>query len=231
MVGPVILCLIVTVNDQEFKDWLAPVQVTRPDSGSPGAAGCWEFFLWDFCKHQGIFQMGHFNRTPSSLFIAIIRWFLLSWSGKHSPPPYSCTALQEVEHSIDAPVVQFQTCSQNPQRLSLITSLILPDPSVFQAPAMPSSARAGNLKDPDVVDLFCKDDPEKLFADLREIGHGSFGAVYFVRRLFLRTGQIQARICVGIMFMRDWFCLNNWLSALEKMSGPVRAWSKRCFRL
>lgn len=45
---------------------------------------------------------------------------------------------------------------------------------------MPSSARAGNLKDPDVADLFCKDDPEKLFADLREIGHGSFGAVYFV---------------------------------------------------
>uniref|UniRef100_A0A7N6AAH5 non-specific serine/threonine protein kinase n=1 Tax=Anabas testudineus TaxID=64144 RepID=A0A7N6AAH5_ANATE len=44
---------------------------------------------------------------------------------------------------------------------------------------MPSNARAGNLKDPDVADLFCKDDPEKLFADLREIGHGSFGAVYF----------------------------------------------------
>uniref|UniRef100_A0A3Q2E6H9 non-specific serine/threonine protein kinase n=1 Tax=Cyprinodon variegatus TaxID=28743 RepID=A0A3Q2E6H9_CYPVA len=45
---------------------------------------------------------------------------------------------------------------------------------------MPSNARAGNLKDPDVADLFCKDDPEKLFTDLREIGHGSFGAVYFV---------------------------------------------------
>ena len=46
---------------------------------------------------------------------------------------------------------------------------------------MPSNVRAGNLKDPDVADLFCKDDPEKLFSDLREIGHGSFGAVYFVR--------------------------------------------------
>lgn len=50
---------------------------------------------------------------------------------------------------------------------------------------MPSSARAGNLKDPEVADLFCKDDPEKLFADLREIGHGSFGAVYFVSRAFI----------------------------------------------
>lgn len=51
---------------------------------------------------------------------------------------------------------------------------------------MPSSVRAGNLKDPDVAELFYRDDPEKLFADLREIGHGSFGAVYFVRRPYIR---------------------------------------------
>lgn len=52
---------------------------------------------------------------------------------------------------------------------------------------MPSNARAGNLKDPEVADLFCKDDPEKLFTDLREIGHGSFGAVYFVSRIGSRS--------------------------------------------
>lgn len=45
---------------------------------------------------------------------------------------------------------------------------------------MPSSVRAGSLKDPEVAELFCREDPEKLFTDLREIGHGSFGAVYFV---------------------------------------------------
>uniref|UniRef100_A0A7N8YB93 non-specific serine/threonine protein kinase n=1 Tax=Mastacembelus armatus TaxID=205130 RepID=A0A7N8YB93_9TELE len=55
---------------------------------------------------------------------------------------------------------------------------------------MPSSARAGNLKDPEVADLFCKDDPEKLFADLREIGHGSFGAVYFARDV--RNNEVVA---------------------------------------
>lgn len=55
--------------------------------------------------------------------------------------------------------------------------------SILQALAMPSNARAGNLKDPEVADLFCKDDPEKLFTDLREIGHGSFGAVYFVSNI------------------------------------------------
>lgn len=54
---------------------------------------------------------------------------------------------------------------------------------------MPSSARVGSLKDPDVADLFCRDDPEKLFTDLREIGHGSFGAVYFVSTLFLEQQQ------------------------------------------
>uniref|UniRef100_A0A672YZB4 non-specific serine/threonine protein kinase n=1 Tax=Sphaeramia orbicularis TaxID=375764 RepID=A0A672YZB4_9TELE len=41
-----------------------------------------------------------------------------------------------------------------------------------------------------VADLFCKDDPEKLFADLREIGHGSFGAVYFARDV--RNNEVVA---------------------------------------
>ena len=36
------------------------------------------------------------------------------------------------------------------------------------------------LKDPDVAQHFSTDDPEKIFTDLREIGHGSFGAVYYV---------------------------------------------------
>ncbi|KAM4742962.1 serine/threonine-protein kinase TAO1 isoform 1-T2 [Anableps anableps] len=46
---------------------------------------------------------------------------------------------------------------------------------------MPNNSRAGNLKDPEIAELFFKEDPEKLFIDLHEIGHGSFGAVYFAR--------------------------------------------------
>merc|ERR1719150_1254464 len=42
-------------------------------------------------------------------------------------------------------------------------------------------ARPGSLKDPDVAQLFESEDPDKLFDDLREIGHGSFGAVYYAR--------------------------------------------------
>ncbi|XP_060928438.1 serine/threonine-protein kinase TAO1 [Limanda limanda] len=55
---------------------------------------------------------------------------------------------------------------------------------------MPNSSRAGSLKDPDVAELFYKEDPEKLFTDLREIGHGSFGAVYFARDS--RTNEVVA---------------------------------------
>lgn len=46
---------------------------------------------------------------------------------------------------------------------------------------MPSLPRPGSLKDPEIAELFDKEDPEKIFIDLREIGHGSFGAVYYAR--------------------------------------------------
>ncbi|KAJ4941127.1 hypothetical protein JOQ06_027414, partial [Pogonophryne albipinna] len=55
---------------------------------------------------------------------------------------------------------------------------------------MPAIVRAGSLKDPDVAELFFRDDPEKLFTDLREIGHGSFGAVYFAHDI--RTNEVVA---------------------------------------
>ncbi len=45
---------------------------------------------------------------------------------------------------------------------------------------MPSSTQKGELKNPESANLFFKDDPEEVFCDLHEIGHGSFGAVYFV---------------------------------------------------
>ena len=38
-------------------------------------------------------------------------------------------------------------------------------------------------KDIDIPGLFLKTDPEKVFTDLQEIGHGSFGAVYYVSAL------------------------------------------------
>ncbi|XP_061759078.1 serine/threonine-protein kinase TAO3 isoform X2 [Nerophis ophidion] len=49
---------------------------------------------------------------------------------------------------------------------------------------MPSSTRKGVPKDPELAELFFKDDPEEVFCDLHEIGHGSFGAVYFARNSY-----------------------------------------------
>ncbi|KAL5016280.1 hypothetical protein ScPMuIL_005869 [Solemya velum] len=46
--------------------------------------------------------------------------------------------------------------------------------------------KPGSLKDPEVAALFSTDDPEKIFTDLREIGHGSFGAVYFARNIITK---------------------------------------------
>lgn len=46
------------------------------------------------------------------------------------------------------------------------------------------SGKPGSLKDPAIAALFSTKDPEQRFDDLREIGHGSFGAVYFVNLLF-----------------------------------------------
>lgn len=51
---------------------------------------------------------------------------------------------------------------------------------------MPSLPKAGSLKDPQVAALFSTDDPERVFTDLREIGHGSFGAVYYARNVHSR---------------------------------------------
>ncbi|CAG9534831.1 unnamed protein product [Cercopithifilaria johnstoni] len=50
-----------------------------------------------------------------------------------------------------------------------------------------SIGKPGSLKDPVVASLFSVKDPEQRFEDLREIGHGSFGAVFFAQDLETNT--------------------------------------------
>lgn len=83
---------------------------------------------------------------------------------------------------------------------------------------MPASVRAGSLKDPDVADLFYKDDPEKLFTDLREIGHGSFGAVYFVR-----ARNVVQCVCT---FRKFFFC---GLQSVNRSSGALSRCRCECW--
>lgn len=92
---------------------------------------------------------------------AIARYSLVKEKpAKNNPPPLSC-ARHEREKCLPflAP-----------------TRFDLPAPNTIM-----SRFRPGSLKDPDVALLFESEDPDRLFDDLREIGHGSFGAVYYAR--------------------------------------------------
>lgn len=67
--------------------------------------------------------------------------------------------------------------------------------SQFILTVVRKQSRVGNLKDPEVAQYFDKEDPDKIFTDLREIGHGSFGAVYYVSNA-KRKQNIQTLLCI-----------------------------------
>uniref|UniRef100_A0A8C2ZCA1 non-specific serine/threonine protein kinase n=1 Tax=Cyclopterus lumpus TaxID=8103 RepID=A0A8C2ZCA1_CYCLU len=95
---------------------------------------------------------------------------------------------------------------------------------------MPSSVRAGSLKDPDVAELFFKDDPEKLFSDLREIGHGSFGAVYFARDM--RTNEVVAIKKMsynGKQSIEKWQDIIKEVKFLQRIRHPNSIEYKGCY--
>ncbi|XP_037754736.1 serine/threonine-protein kinase TAO2 isoform X6 [Chelonia mydas] len=95
---------------------------------------------------------------------------------------------------------------------------------------MPSNARAGSLKDPEVAELFFKDDPEKLFVDLREIGHGSFGAVYFARDM--RSNEVVAikkMSYSGKQSNEKWQDIIKEVKFLQKLRHPNTIEYKGCY--
>uniref|UniRef100_A0A671MIS0 non-specific serine/threonine protein kinase n=1 Tax=Sinocyclocheilus anshuiensis TaxID=1608454 RepID=A0A671MIS0_9TELE len=95
---------------------------------------------------------------------------------------------------------------------------------------MPNAARAGSLKDPEIADLFFKEDPEKLFSDLREIGHGSFGAVYFARDV--RTSEVVAIKKMsynGKQSNEKWQDIIKEVKFLQRIKHPNSIEYKGCF--
>uniref|UniRef100_A0A3P9M063 non-specific serine/threonine protein kinase n=1 Tax=Oryzias latipes TaxID=8090 RepID=A0A3P9M063_ORYLA len=91
-------------------------------------------------------------------------------------------------------------------------------------------SRAGCLKDPDVAELFFKEDPEKLFTDLQEIGHGSFGAVYFARDV--RTNEVVAikkMSYLGKQSMEKWQDIIKEVKFLRRIKHPNSIEYKGCF--
>ncbi|XP_056129565.1 serine/threonine-protein kinase TAO3 [Lampris incognitus] len=95
---------------------------------------------------------------------------------------------------------------------------------------MPSSARKGALKDPELADLFFKDDPEDVFCDLHEIGHGSFGAVYFARNSYSNeVVAIKKMSYNGKQTTEKWQDIIKEVKFLEQLRHPNTIEYKGCY--
>ncbi|TRY74183.1 hypothetical protein DNTS_004352, partial [Danionella cerebrum] len=84
--------------------------------------------------------------------------------------------------------------------------------------------------DPEVAELFFKEDPEKLFTDLREIGHGSFGAVYFAHDI--RTNEVVAikkMSYSGKQSNEKWQDIIKEVKFLQKLRHPNTVEYRGCY--
>lgn len=95
---------------------------------------------------------------------------------------------------------------------------------------MPAVPRPGSLKDPDIAELFEKDDPEKIFDDLREIGHGSFGAVYYARCLISKeVVAIKKMSYLGKQSLEKWQDILKEIRFLRQLNHPNTVEYKGCY--
>lgn len=92
------------------------------------------------------------------------------------------------------------------------------------------SYRAGSLKDPEVADLFDHDDPDRIFEDLREIGHGSFGAVYYARHVFTKEiVAIKKMSYMGKQCHEKWQDILKEIRFLRQLRHPNTIEYKGCY--
>lgn len=95
---------------------------------------------------------------------------------------------------------------------------------------MPAVPRPGSLKDPEIAELFDKDDPEKIFEDLREIGHGSFGAVYYARCLVTKEiVAIKKMSYLGKQSAEKWQDILKEIRFLRQLNHPNTVEYKGCY--
>ncbi|CAG0883492.1 unnamed protein product [Cyprideis torosa] len=86
---------------------------------------------------------------------------------------------------------------------------------------MPNPPRPGSLRDPDIAELFDREDPEALFEDLREIGHGSFGAVYYARNSQTKeVVAIKKMSYVGKQSGEKWQDIIKEIQFIRRLSHP-----------
>ncbi|KAF2882457.1 hypothetical protein ILUMI_23682 [Ignelater luminosus] len=90
--------------------------------------------------------------------------------------------------------------------------------------------RPGSLKDPEIAELFYKHDPEKIFEDLREIGHGSFGAVYYARCLLTQeVVAIKKMSYLGKQSLEKWQDILKEIRFLRQLKHPNTIEHKGCY--
>uniref|UniRef100_F6Y4F0 Serine/threonine-protein kinase TAO3 n=2 Tax=Xenopus tropicalis TaxID=8364 RepID=F6Y4F0_XENTR len=93
-----------------------------------------------------------------------------------------------------------------------------------------SKMRRGLLKDPDIADLFCKEDPERIFVDLHEIGHGSFGAVYFATNSTTNeVVAIKKMSYSGKQMNEKWQDIVKEVKFLQQLQHPNTIEYKGCY--
>ncbi|GBP27002.1 hypothetical protein EVAR_11235_1 [Eumeta japonica] len=91
--------------------------------------------------------------------------------------------------------------------------------------------RPGSLKDPDIAELFSKHDPERMFEDLREIGHGSFGAVYYARcNLTKEIVAIKKMSYLGKQSEEKWQDILKEIKFLKQLDHPNTIEYKGCYK-
>ena len=90
--------------------------------------------------------------------------------------------------------------------------------------------RPGSLKDPEVSDLFDHDNPDLTFEDLREIGHGSFGAVYYARNVFTKEiVAIKKMSYMGKQSLEKWQDILKEIRFLRQLRHPNTIEYKGCY--
>nr|CAD7571199.1 unnamed protein product [Timema californicum] len=133
----------------------------------------------------------------------------------------SRTTLTIVELLVTSSTLEAIKCGElGPLESSLPTTIF----------AIYMSQRPGSLKDPEIAELFDKEDPEKIFEDLREIGHGSFGAVYYARCLISKEiVAIKKMSYLGKQSTEKWQDILKEIRFLRQLNHPNTIEYKGCF--
>ncbi|KAI5929668.1 Serine/threonine-protein kinase TAO1, partial [Manis javanica] len=95
---------------------------------------------------------------------------------------------------------------------------------------MSSTIQAQSLKDPEIAELFYKEDPEKRFTDLKKVSQGGFGAVFFARDVHTNDTVAIKRIPYsGKKAVERWQGIIKEVRCLRTLKHPNIVEYKGCY--